>query len=210
MESARHEGVVAHGVGEDHKFGAPEAVGICGEVSGFTNDFAHAFNAAHVNTGAGRTNIHRRTHDIGLSERSGNRIHEHVIGGGSTFVDQRAESADKVHAHGFCCGVECASILKIFAFSAGRRDHGNWGYGNALIHDRYAQLNFDTFTYAHQVFSAGGDFVVDFAACHIAVRVGTVQERDAHGNGADIEFFFLDHADGFEYLVVHHKGYPAP
>lgn len=81
-----------------------------------------------------------------------------------TFVDQRADPPIKFTPTAFAAASSVRAYSKIFAFSAGCRYHGNWGYGNALIHDRYAQFS-DTFTYACQVFSAGGDFVVDFAAC---------------------------------------------
>ena len=58
VECARHEGVVTDGVREDDELGATEAVCVGGQVCGGADGFAHEFDGAHVDAGAGGADIH--------------------------------------------------------------------------------------------------------------------------------------------------------
>ena len=71
------------------------------------------------------------------------------------------------------------------------------GDGNTLVDDRYAVFSGDLFAGAHQVAGAGGYLVIYFRPKTSKIRIRTVQEADAHCNGADIQVFPVDHSIGF-------------
>ena len=206
VEGAGHEGVVADGVGEDHELGAAEAVRVGGQVGGGADGFAHELDGAHVDAGTGGADIHGGADHVGLGEGAGNGANQLFVGGGHALIDEGAEAAHEVHAHGFGRRVEGAGelhVVLVIGCTGHQRDGGD---GDALVDNRDAELGLDAFADAHEVCRAGGDLLVNLAAGYFAVGVGTVEQGDAHGDGADIEFFFLDHADGFENIAVHHGG----
>lgn len=109
-----------------------------------------------------------------------------VLSAGVAPLSMSALNPPMKYAHGFCCGVEGAGVFDVVVFAAGSGDDSDGCDGDAFVYDGDAQLGFDSFAHTHQVFSAGGDFVVDFLAGYRAVGVGAVEQGDAHGDGADI------------------------
>ena len=206
VECAGHEGIVADGVGEDHELGTAEAVRLRGQVGGGADGFTHELDGAHVNAGAGGADVHRGADHVGLCERSRDGANQLFVGGGHALIDEGTEATDEVHAHSLGRCVEGASELHVVLVLGCTGHQCDGGDGDALVDNRDTELGFDAFADTHEVGRAGSNLLVDFAAGYFAVGVGAVEQGDAHGDGADIEFFFLDHADGFENIAVHHDG----
>ena len=206
VECARHEGVVADGVREDDELGAAEAVCVRGQVCGGADGFTHELDGAHVNAGAGRSNVYGGADHVGLCERSRDGANQLFIGGGHALVDESAEATDEVHADCLSSCVEGAGELYIVLIAGGACHQCDGGDGDALVDNRDAEFGFDTFANADEVCRAAGDLVVNLAAGYFAVGVGTVEQGDAHGDGANVELLLLDHSDGFKNIVIHHGG----
>ena len=197
VECARHEGVVADGVREDDELGAAEAVCIRGQVCGGADGLAHELDCAHVNAGSGGSDVYGGADHVGFCERSRDGANQLLVGGGHALIDEGAEAADEVHADCLRSCVEGTSELYIVLVAGGACHQRDGGDGDALVDDRDAELSFDTFADADEVCGAAGDLVVDFAAGYFTVRVGAVEQGDAHGDGANVELLLLDHSDGF-------------
>ena len=87
---------------------------------------------------------------------------------------------------------------------AGHQSHG--GDGNALIDDGDAELPLDVLAGLDQLFGVAGDLFINLFAGPLGVRVAAAQERDAHGDGADVQMLLVDHLDGGEdVLLIEHK-----
>ena len=197
VECARHEGVVADCVGEDDELGAAEAVCVRGQVSGGADGFTHELDGAHVNAGAGGSDVYGGADHVGFCERSRDGADQLFVGGGHALVDEGAEATDKVHADCLSCRVEGAGEFYVVLIAGGACHQCDGGDGDALVDDRDAEFSFDTFADADEVCGAAGDLVVDFATGYFAVGVGAVEQGDAHGDGANVELLLLDHSDGF-------------
>ena len=206
MECARHEGVVADGVCEDDELGAAEAVGVRGQVCGGADGLAHELDGAHVDASAGGANVYGGADHVGFCERSRDGANQLFVGGGHALVDEGAEATDEVHADCLGCRVEGAGEFYVVLIAGGACHQRDGGDGDALVDNRDAELGLDAFADADEVRCATGDLVVDFAAGYFAVGVGAVEQGDAHGDGANVEFLLLDHSDSFKNIVIHHGG----
>ena len=118
-------------------------------------------------------------------------------GGGHALIDEGAKASDEVHADCLSCRFEGAGEFYVVLIVGGACHQRDGGDGDALVDDRDAELSFDTFADADEVCGAAGDLVVDFATGYLTVRIGAVEQGDAHGDGANVELLLLDHSDGF-------------
>ena len=168
-----------------------------GQVCGGADGFAHEFDGAHVDAGAGGSDVYGGADHVGFCERSRNGANQLFIGGGHALVDESAEATDEVHADCLSSCVEGAGELHVVLIVGGACHQRDGGDGDALVDNRDAELSFDTFADADEVCGAAGDLVVDFAAGYLTVRVGAVEQGDTHGDGANVELLLLDHSDGF-------------
>ena len=87
------------------------------------------------------------------------------------------------------------------ALAACRADDGDRRDGNALVDDRYAVFALNILAGFDEIFGAARDFLIYLGARLIDVCTNAVQKGDAHGDGADVQIFILDHPDGFQNIV---------
>ena len=168
-----------------------------GQVCGGADGFAHEFDGAHVDAGARGSDIYGGADHVGLCERSRDGANQLFVGGGHALVDEGAKASDEVHADCFGSCVEGASEFYVVFIVGGACHQRDGCDGDTLVDNRDAELSFDTFADTDEVCSAAGDFVVDFAAGYLAVRVGAVEQGDTHSDGANVKLLLLDHLDGF-------------
>ncbi|MPM98807.1 hypothetical protein SDC9_145997 [bioreactor metagenome] len=69
------------------------------------------------------------------------------------------------------------------------------------MHDRDAELRFDVLSYLYQAPRLLQDFIVYLHTRNLRIRMRTVQERNPHGNRADIQVMLFNHADGLCNLI---------
>ena len=116
-------------------------------------------------------------------------------------MDQRAVAADKIDADGAGGPVQGMCKGNGFMAGAGRRNHGNGGYGDSLVNDGNTVFLADSLTGFYQVLRVTADLVVHLPAGGVDIAIRAVQQGDAHGYGADIKVFIVDHIDGFQYIM---------
>ena len=80
---------------------------------------------------------------------------------------------------------------------AARGDLRHRGDGNALVDDGDTVLALEVLGGLDQMLSRARHVVVDFRAHAVEVLVTATHERNAHGDGPDVEVLFLNHAAGF-------------
>ena len=73
--------------------------------------------------------------------------------------------------------------------------------GNTLVDDGYTYLPADIFSCGHQILCQGGYLLIYLLATGLQVLVGTLQQVDAHGDGADVQGLLFHHLVGFENFV---------
>ena len=211
VECARHEGVILRRVAEHHQLGRAHAHVIFCLFGGGLDDGAHHLHGVHVDAAFGRAHIYAGTHKFRLRQRIGNAADKPFIPCGKALVHQGRIPANEVYAHGFGGGVQRAGIPHGVCIRRAGQQHGNGRHRHALVHNGHAVSGRDALGRAHKVFCARGDFVVNFFACAAAVRVRTVQQGDAHGDGAHVQVFVRDHANGVQDVVcIQHGGLLTP
>ena len=75
------------------------------------------------------------------------------------------------------------------------------GVTDALVDDRKAVLRFDVTARADEMLRFFGDLIVNVPAETVGVVTDAVKQRDAHGDGPDVEVLLADHSDGFENVL---------
>lgn len=98
--------------------------------------------------------------------------------------------------------VECAGVFEVVGIARCAGHDRDRGDRDALVDDRDPEFGLDPFGDPDQVLRALGDFVVYLGPRPGPVCIDAVEQRDAHGHRADVEFVFLDHLDGFEDIGV--------
>lgn len=98
MEGAGHEGVIAHGVGEDHELGAANGATVLGQLGCFLDDASHLRGGIHVDAGARGGNIHRGAHQVRFCQGLRNGADERLFGGGGALFNERRVTTNEVDA----------------------------------------------------------------------------------------------------------------
>ena len=195
MERTGHEGVILHGVAEHHKLRAAETVRLTREVRRLLDDAAHARHGVHINARLRRADVHARADEIRLGQRLRNGAQEQFVALGKALLHECGIAADEVHTAGLGCTVERLCKGNIVLCLAAPGDEGDRRHGDALVDDRDAKLTLDVFARFHEVFGAGADLVVNLVAAALRILTHTVEQGDAHRDGADVKVLLVDHVD---------------
>ena len=143
VEGTGHEGVILHGVGENHELGAAEAAGGGGEVGRLLDDAAHLRHGVHVDAGLGGADVHGGADQIRRCQRLRDGVDELSVGLGKALLHQGREAADEVDAHGLGRLVQGGGEGGVVLRVAGGGHQGDGRHGDALVDDRDAELLLD-------------------------------------------------------------------
>ena len=198
MESTSHERVVLWCVAENNKLRRTNALAVSGQLCRFQNDVAHNADSIHVNTASGRADIDGRAQTGCYIQCFRNGTNQFQIAGTESLVYQCGISADKVDTAGFRSTLQSLCKLYRAILRACSSEHCNRCNSNTLVDDRNAVFLFNFFTSFYQLFCFACDFVIDFIASLIDIGIDTIQQRNSHGSGSNIQALILNHADGFE------------
>ena len=198
MEAACHERVVVRHVAEGHELDAAVGVVVGGALGNVLDDVAEQFDRVHVDAGLGGTDVHGRADDVGLGKGLRQGADEQLLGRGHGLGDECGVAADQVDADFLGCLVKRVGDLdEVLACLAGAgTDQRDRGDGDALVDDRDAVVAFDGLAGGNEVLGIGSDLAVDVVAGLVDIVRGAVEQRDAHGDGADVELLLLDHLIG--------------
>ena len=212
METARHKRVVVGSVAECDEFHAAVRIVVGRGVGDIFDDVAQQLHGVHVNAGFRGAHVHARAHDVGFGESLRKGANEQLLGRGHGLVHERRITAQQVNAHFLARAIErMGDFHEVFRRFAGRSAHERDGsHGDALVDDGNAEFALDGFARCDQVAGARGDFGVDAVAKLVHVIACAVEQADAHGNGAHVELFLLDHFIGLvDLLDINHR-YTSP
>ena len=208
VERPCHKGVVLRSVAEHHQFGGADAVAVLGGFGGIPHHLAHELAGVQVDSRFSGADIYRRADVIGFRQSLGNGTDQLLISGRKTFLHQCRVTPDEVYP-----AVYCGLFQHMGVFDGLTRrgaDNGDGGDGNPLVDNGNPVFLFNLFPHLHQFAGLLHDFIVNLPAGGIRVRIDAIQQRDAHGNGADVQVFFLDHVDGFHDVLGIEHGSHSP
>ena len=117
--------------------------------------------------------------------------------GGEARLHQSGVSADEVHADRAHSLFQNLCVFHRIA-ARNRSQHGNGSHGQTLVDDRNAVHSLDGLAGGNQRFGKTADLFINLVAGPTDIAVRTVQEGNAHGDGADVKILVVDHADGFK------------
>ena len=198
VECTSHKRIVFRCIAENNQLRRTDTLTVCCQLCGFQYNVAHDADSVHVDTASGRTNIDRRAKSGGDIQSLRDGADQFQITGAESLVYQCRVTADKVDAAGFSCSLQCLCEFYRIVFRAGSSQHCNRGNRNSLVDDRDAVFFFNFFTGFYQLFCLSGDFVVDLVTRLVDVRVNTVQQRNTHSCGTNVQTFILDHPNCFQ------------
>ena len=201
VESAGHKGVVLHRVGEDHHLGAAKALIVRSQLRGFLNNAAHFRNRIHVDARFGRAYIDTGAHTLRGSHGLGNGANQLPVASSASFLNQGRKSADEIHSAGRCRSIQSPGNFDIRLRIAGAGHDRNGGHGDPLVDNGNSKFLFDVLPHLHQILGPCGDFLIDFCAANIQVRIAAVHQADSHSNGTDIQMALVNHIQGLQYIV---------
>ena len=196
VERACHERIILYGVAEHHQLGRADAVAVSGELGALADHLAHHLDGVHIDARLGRAHVDRGTDVAGLVEGAGNGADQLHISCGEALLHQCREATDEVDTHGVGSTLQSVGIFHRITAGDGNQ-HRNGGHGNALIDNRHAVLRLNILACFYEIACTADDLIVDLLAGAVNVAVSAIQQRDTHGDGADIEIFLPDHIDGF-------------
>ena len=198
VEAAGHERVVVRHVAEGHELDAAVGVVVGGALGNVLDDVAEQFDRVHVDAGLGGADVHGRADDVGLGKGLRQGADEQLLGRGHGLGDECGVAADQVDADLLGRLVKRVGDLdEVLARLAGAgTDQRDRGDGDALVDDRDAVVAFDGLAGGNEVLGIGSDLAVDVAAGLVDIVRGAVEQRDAHGDGANVELLLLDHLIG--------------
>ena len=198
VEATGHERVVVRHVAERHELDAAVRVVVGGALGDVLDDVAEQFDRVHVDAGLGGADVHGRADDVGLGKGLRQGADEQLLGRGHGLGDECGVAADQVDADLLGRLVKRVGDLdEVLARLAGAgTDQRDRGDGDALVDDRDAVVAFDGLAGGNEVLGIGSDLAVDVAAGLVDIVRGAVEQRDAHGDGANVELLLLDHLIG--------------
>ena len=200
MESARHERIVFRRVAEDDDLGRADAVARSGQLTGLLHRFAHHAHRIHVDAGLCAAHIDRGADVLGLRHRFWDRLDQRFISGGKALLHEGTEAADEVHASFLRALFQRQRIFERIA-AAHADEHGDRRHRDPLVDDGDAIFPADVIAHFDQIFGLRGDLLVYLLTGTVDVRVRAVEQRDPHGDRADIQIFLIDHLDGFQHIL---------
>ena len=197
MEGTGHKWIIPRGVGKYYQLGTAQGILISGQLGGTLDDFAHLADTVHIDACLGGTQVYRGAYHIGGSQSLRDGIQQDFVTVGKALLYQGRKTANKVYAYSLGCLVQGLCHRHIGICLAGFSGNGNRSNGNTLMNNRNTVLGLNIFAGFYQKLSRLGNLVVDIAAELVNIRMSTVTEGNAHGNGADIQLVLRNHAVGF-------------
>ena len=197
VERACHEGVVFHGVAEDDQLGGSDTFPVGRFLGAFPDDVAHEGDRVHIDTGLGGTDVDAGADMVRDGQCFGDGADESLIAGSKAFLDEGGISAEVVGAH-FRGGALQDFCVFDRVSAAGSEKHGDGGDRDPLVDDGDAVLTLDVFAGPDEMLRFADNLLVDAVAGPVDVRVRAVEQRNAHGDGTDVEVFLVDHVYGLE------------
>ena len=205
VERACHKRVILNRVAEYDKLRTAKAIAFLRQFSRLFDCLSHEPHRVHVNTRFRCGNVDTRADKVCLGQRLRDGSDQPTVAGGHALLHKSGEASDEIHAAGLCGAVHRLGkrnkILRL-ARTCDQRDGRN---GNAFIDDGNAEFPLDLAARRDQMLCLPADLVMNFPGAGLRVRVCTVQKRNAHGNGADVQMLMVDHIDrGHDIGMVQH------
>jgi len=206
VEGACHKGVVLGGVAKNNQLGGADALPVRRSLGGVHNHAAHNPHGVQIDPRLCGADVHRGADEFRLAQRLGNGGDKLTVAGGKTLLHQGGIPADKVDAHLFGRAVQGVGVPHHVP-SGSARQYGDGGHRNALVDNGDSVLLLDFIAGPHKLPGPGGDFVVHLLAGARNIAVHAVQQRNTHGDGADVQVLLLNHGDGFQNIadIIHTK-----
>ena len=201
MDGPGHEGVVARLVAEDHELGRPEAALVAGLFGQFLDGPADHRQGVHVDALLAGGDIDRGADLLGLGQGLGDRGDVFPVGGGHAFFHLGGEAAEDIDADGGGGPVEALGQLDEAVPVETGADKGDGGHRYPLVDHRDAEFPADGIAGRDEIPGKIEYSLLDPLAGALDIAGAAVEDVDAHGDGADIEVFLLNHLDGGEDLV---------
>ena len=163
MKGPCHKWIIIRCITKYNQFGTSKRILIGGQFRRIFYDFSHQSNGIHIKTGFRRTYIYRTANSFCTCQRLRNGTNQILICRGHFFGNQGGISPDKVHSYCFGSTVKgFGNFHKILRTLAGRttnqRSRCN---GNSLIYNGDSIFHADFFSYRHQIFCHGRNFMID-------------------------------------------------
>ena len=139
----------------------------------------------------------RRAHALGGGQRVGDGVHQLVVGRRCALVHERGEAAHEVDAHLGAGLVHGHGDARQVGVGHGGADLGDGRDGDALVHDRDAELALELLGGGYQLLGGLRHLVVDLARHGVDVRIRAGAQVQAQRDGADVQVLLADHGKRF-------------
>ena len=149
VERAGHEGVVLHGVGEHHHFGAAQAVVIRSQLGGFLDNATHFRHGVHIDARLGGADIHAGAHPLGGRHGLGDGADQLPVPRGAALLHQSGKAADEVDAAGDRRRVQGFGDFHIGIRLTGAGHNGDGRDGNSFVDDGNTKFLLDVLADLH-------------------------------------------------------------
>ena len=197
MEGTCHERVIRHSVAEYYQLSTTDCITVSGTLGSSLYNLAHLFYSVHVDTAFGRTNAYRGADNVGNCQCFRNRSNQIAVALGVALVNESGKAADKVNTDLLACVVQSLCQRYIIVAVTAFANHGNRRYGNTLVDDGHAQLNFDILTGFYQMLCLAANLIINLLRCYLDIRMTAITQADAHGDSTHVQLILGNHARSF-------------
>ena len=205
VERTRHERVVLDRVAEHDELRAAKSIAFLCQLGRLFDRLPHKAHSVHVDARLCRGDVDAGADQLRLGQRLRDGGDQPPVAGGHALLHERGKAADEIHAAGLCGAVHRLGKRNKILRLARACDQRDGRDGNALVDDGNAKLPFDLAACRNQMLGLPADLVVNFPGAGLRIRVGAVQKRNAHGDGADVQMLMVDHIDrGHDIGMVQH------
>ena len=209
MKRPSHEGIVLDGIGKDDEFGATQTIPVCRQLSRLLDNLPHFTDGIHVDAFLGGADIDRGADALRHGQRLGNRTDQDAVALAVAFLHQRGKAADEIHPErtgGLVERTRESHVIVVVRRASHQRHRRD---GDSFVDDRNAEFEFELIADRDQIFGIAADFLVDPAPRFFSVRIAAVEQRNPHGDGADIQLLLIDHLDRFKNIKGIHGSDPV-
>ena len=176
VERAGHEGVILHGVAEDHQLGAAEAVPVRCPSGGFLDNFTHEGHGVHIDASPCGTHIDAGAYQLRAVQRLRDGADQLFIRPRHTLLHQRGVAADEVDAASLGCPIQRQRKGYIVLRLAGPGHQRHRRYGNPLVDNGDSELPLDILAGFYQLFRVPGNFFINLIAGPSGIRITAAQK----------------------------------